>query len=174
MRRYLCILLVLSILFSLFGCRSNDFENPIVFYYLRKTDTFDSDDSVIAHEIVEGSRYSHISLVLSAYFQGPQDSTLESPFPAGTYLLNTQKADDILTITLSREFASLSGVSLSLACCALAKTVMEYTGVSAVQIQTLSTLLDGDASIVIRESDRVKKRPRAAEGSRSWMGWGNG
>ena len=153
MKRYFCIFLILMMLFPILGCRSNDFENPLTFYYLRKDDNFGSDDSVIASEVIDGSKYTQLQIVLAAYFHGPQDPALTSPFPSGVYLLNAQVHDDFVVVTLSREFATLTGVSLSLASCALAKTIMDFTGAEAVQIQTLATPLDGEASITIHESD---------------------
>ena len=153
MKRSLCILLVLLMLVPILGCRNDEIENPLAFYYLRKDDNFGSDDSVIASEIVDGTRYKQLQIMLGAYFQGPQDPNLASPFPTGMYLLNAQVHENFAVVTLSREFASLTGISLSLASCALAKTIMEYTGVETVQIQTLATPLDGESSITIHESD---------------------
>ena len=155
MKRFLCMLLVMMMLLPLLGCTDKKIDEPISFYYQRRSYSLDSKDSVIVPEIVDGSRYSNISLVLGSYFRGPSDPTLESPFPAGTYLLDTAINDDLLVITLSDNFAILTGIDLSLACCALAKTAMDYSGVNAVQIRAVTALLDGDTSITVHAEDII-------------------
>lgn len=155
MKRFLCIFLILSIVFPCFGCTDKKIDEPATFYYLRRSNSFNSEDSIIAPETVDGSRFSNISLMLSSYFRGPSDLALESPFPAGTYLLDTALSSDLLVVTLSDNFALLNGIDLSLACCALAKTAMEYTGVEEVQIKAVTALLDGETSITIDTRDIV-------------------
>lgn len=147
MKRFLCFLLVLLFLFPVSGCKNNTIEKPFNFYYLRKNYTYGSDDGVISAEIVDATDFFNLARMLAVYFRGPNDQNLVSPFPAGTYLLNTEKNGDLLTITLSDNFATLTGISLSIACCAIAKTVSEYTDVEAVEIQTVFSLLDGEKSI---------------------------
>lgn len=155
MKRSICCFLILSLLLSFCGCRSSNIENPISFYYLRKAPSFGSYDSIIAPEIVDGDEFTTIAKVLHFYLRGPDDPTLKTPFPPGTYLLDVKAAGDGLTVTLSDSFASLTGVSLSLACCAIAKTAMEYSGVDSVEIRTDSAPLDGEESIIIRHADLV-------------------
>ena len=155
MKRFLSILLTFFLIFSFFGCKSNTIEEPVSFYYLRKNITFNAEDSVIGYEIADGSQFTHVSKMLAAYLKGPKDQNLTSPFPAGTYLLNTEKIDDLLIVTLSDNFAALTGISLSIACCALTKTIVEYTGVEAVEIQTVFGLLDGEKSVIIYADDIV-------------------
>ena len=155
MKRYICYLLVLSIILSFCACTSKEIDNPIPFYYLRKNFSFGSEDSMIAPEIVDGTQFSSLSFTLSAYLRGPSDLALKSPFPAGTFLLGTDVQNNTLVITLSDNFASLTGVELTVACCALAKTAIAFTDVECVKIKAVTALLDGDASITIQESDIV-------------------
>lgn len=155
MKRGICFLLILTMILSLCGCRRNNIENPISFYYLRKAPSFGTQDSVIAAEIVDGGEFSTVSKVLHFYLRGPKDATLKMPFPPGTYLLDAKIAGDQLKITLSDSFAAHTGVSLSLACCVLAKTAMEYADVLSVEIRTNSALLDGEESIIIHYNDLV-------------------
>lgn len=155
MRRGIGFIFALVFLFSLCGCRNNTIENPQSFYYLRKSPSFGTYDSVIAAEVVDGTDFTTISKFLHFYLRGPKDSTLKLPFPPGTYLLDTKLKGDLLTITLSDSFAASTGVSLSLACCALAKTAMDFSGVTTVEIRTASSLLDGEESIKIQRSDLV-------------------
>ena len=155
MKRRICCFLILSLLLSFCGCRSSNIENPISFYYLRKAPSFGSYDSIIAQEIVDGNEFTTIAKVLHFYLRGPEDPTLKTPFPPGTYLLDAKTSGDTLTVTLSDSFATLTGVSLSLACCAIAKTAMDFSGVLSVEIRTNSARLDGEESIVIRHTDLI-------------------
>ena len=155
MKRFLCVLLVLVLLLPVAACTDNNIEHPISFYYLRRANSFGAPDSVIAPEIVEGAQFSHIAPMLRSYLMGPRDLTLGSPFPKGTYLLDVDIGTDAISITLSDSFASLTGIELILACCALAKTVAEFSGFDTIEIQTASELLDGDTSLIIHASDMI-------------------
>lgn len=149
MKRFLCILLVLSFLLPAMGCRSEKIDTPVSFYYLRKSYAFGDADSILAAEIKDASQYPSTSAMLGAYLRGPGELTLEPPFPAGTYLLDLKEENGCLFITLSDNFASHTGIALSLACCALAKTAMEFSGAETVQIRAVTALLDGESSITV-------------------------
>ena len=155
MKRFLCILLLFALLLPVTACTDKNIERPISYYYLRRTNSFGTPDSMIAPEIVEGALFSHIAPMLRSYLMGPRDLTLSSPFPKGTYLMNVDIGTDTISITLTDSFASLTGIELTLACCALAKTVTEFSGIDTVQIQTASELLDGDTSIIIHAGDII-------------------
>ena len=154
MKECLSILLVIINLFSLTSCSGESIESPVFFYYMQKEFTYYSHDDVIGYEIREGNQIKDIRNLLSTYLQGPESQTLDSPFPTGTQFINAAKGEHALVLTLSDEFAALTGIELTLACCCLAKTVMNYTGETAVQIQVESDLLDGESSIVM-DSDSV-------------------
>lgn len=155
MKRLLCIVIVLSFMLPFFGCKSNTIESPLPLYFLRKSQHFGSEDSIFFPEIVDSTQFASLSSMLRFYLQGPIDSTLKSPFPKNIYLVEVEISEDILIITLSDSLATLTGVDLSLACCALAKTTYAFNGIETVQIQARSALLDGEASITIHIGDIV-------------------
>ena len=155
MKRIVCFFLIFALLLPLCACNRNTIENPLPFYYLRREYAYGTQSEVIAYELVDRSEFSSISKVLHFYLRGPNDSSLKTPFPPGTYLLDAKINEDTLVVTLSDSFAKLTGISLTLACCALAKTAIEFSGVSSVKIRTTSALLDGESSVTVRLSDLI-------------------
>ena len=155
MKRSICFLLILTILFSLSACNNQTIKNPLSFYFIQRNYSFGMSDSVIAAEIIDSTEFTNISKVLHFYLRGPEDPSLKTPFPPGTYLLDAKTTDNRLIVTLSDSFAKLTGISLTLACCALAKTAISFSGVESVEIQTVSALLDGEKSITINQSDLI-------------------
>lgn len=150
MKRYLSVFLLIISMLSLFACSRQTIDNPVTFYYMRKDFTYSASDDVVAREVRDGAHLTDIRYLLTAYLDGPEDQSLDSPYPSGTKFVNAAKSEHALIITLSNEFASLTGVKLTLACCCLAKTVMDFTGETTIQIQTESGTLDGEASIMVR------------------------
>ncbi len=155
MKRIVCFFLIFALLLPLCACRRNTIENPLPFYFLRRDYAFGAHSEVIAPELVDRNEFSSISKVLHFYLRGPSDSSLKTPFPPGTYLLDAKITGNTLVVTLSDSFAKLTGISLTLACCALAKTAIEFSGVTSVEIRTISALLDGESSITVSLSDLV-------------------
>lgn len=149
MKHVIITLLVLALLLSCGGCKSQKIDDPVSFYYLRRSYDFGSTDSILTAETKDASQYPSLSMMLGAYLRGPSDLTLATPFPVGTYLLDLKTENDCLYIVLSDNFASHTGIDLSLACCALAKTAMDFSGVTSVQIRAVTALLDGESSITV-------------------------
>ncbi len=156
MKRTASIILILALLLGLCACgeTKNDLEDPVNLYYLRVQNLEElyhgSADSVIMAEQVEGLGHrKDMAYFLSLYFRGPTDAALVSPCPAGTKLVGYELADSVLYLTLSDNFAELSGIDLTLACACLTMTFLELTEAEAVQIQAETELLDGKSSIIM-------------------------
>jgi len=132
------ILICLAAVLLLCGCSRNEEEitDPVFFYYCNKTISYSSPEAVISHETREayGLRSSWITL-LEFYLGGPANENLYSPFPEGVTVEAFTILNEQCTVTLSKEFSSLSGIDLTLACSCLSKTVMELTGKSTVEIK---------------------------------------
>ncbi|MBO4937388.1 MAG: GerMN domain-containing protein [Oscillospiraceae bacterium] len=143
MKRYAASMLLILWTISLCACSfpqaaGND---PVTFYYpwadLNAAMELDPGCTAItAEERDISGRRDSLSYLLSLYFRGPLDSSLNSPFPAGTSLLNLQQEDSTLIITLSTAFAQLKGIDLTIACNCLAQTCFELSVVQEVLIQT--------------------------------------
>lgn len=156
MRRGISFFLCIALFLCLNACssRQEDIINPVSFYYLQVQPAgqifHGSAESVIAPEIREGHGFSdHLSMLLEQYLTGPVEENLQSPFPAGTTLIEWDADDDVLSITLSDQLAELTGVDLTLACACLSKTCFAYDDYSTVSIQAQNLLLDGKASITM-------------------------
>lgn len=72
--------------------------------------------------------------LVSALLTAPEDPSLHSPFPAGTALRKVSVARGQATVDLSEEYASLSGVDLTVADCCLTLTLTQLKGVYAVRV----------------------------------------
>lgn len=140
----LCVVMILL----LSACGSTPIKDPGKFYYKRVDMVYGSIDSVIAPETrdLDGIR-SDIGKLLALYFQGPKDGTLESPFPRNTTVVKWATVDNTLILTLSQEFAQLSGIDLTIACGCIAKTIIELTPIQRVNFQVDNALLNGEPSI---------------------------
>lgn len=153
MKKMLCILLALCLL-PLFGCAQPEdpIENPVFFYYRQKTLTYDNENSVITKELRDaGRRADDTSYLLEQYLRGPQSETLLRTFPRGSRI-TLQVQEDTAVIVVNSNFATLTGIDLTLACACLTLTVCELTGTEHALIQGQDVLLDGNQSIAMSRS----------------------
>lgn len=153
MKRSICCILVFSLIIFLSGCIPSNAEESIQFYYLRSKYAYGSVDSVIAVEVRDLPENNNINELLIQYLKGPLDSSLESPFPVDTMLIQLNSNGTIIHITLSDHIGKLTGVPLSLACACLAKTAMELTGAKTVQISADTLALNGKDFITVEIDD---------------------
>lgn len=151
MKKLLCLVLCVLVLT---GCAPK-LQDPGNFYYRRTEAQFQDADSVIAAEERElkGLR-GDLDALLSAYFSGPQTSGLENPFPRDTRLLDWNLTGTNLQLSLSRDFAQLSGVDLTIACACIYRTFTELTDVSSIRVRAEGALLNGSAYLYLNE-DRL-------------------
>ena len=154
MKRLLSFFSILILLLTLWSCSGTDIETAH-FYYVRKNFDYSSTDGVFVPQATDAAQYITLNAFISEYLRGPDGPNLISPFPSGTLLVDIDKSKETLVVTLSDKFASLTGIELSLACCAFAKTAMEFTGVSVVEISALSEMLDGVKTITITSEDII-------------------
>ena len=158
MKRFICLLLALVTVCSLWACRkeTEEFVHPVQFYYYRTEPTHGAQDSYIAPETREaGIHHKDLAYLLDLYLKGPASAEFSSPFPAGTTLIRTSLANNTLTITLSDDFAQLSGIDLSVACACLTKTGMTLSGAARIEIQAQNALLDGKEKISMSKTDLI-------------------
>ena len=152
MKRLLCIVLIFLLLLTFSGCRDNsdDFKKPANFYYQNASVAFFDTDSVIAHEVRETVIYNgQVVDILNAYLKGPVSDKLVSPFPTDLRVITTQRVNDYIVITFSKEFSYLSGLDLTIACSCICATVVELTGYNTVEFKSEGSLPDDLTSLVI-------------------------
>lgn len=154
MKRYFCLLLCLLMILSGCGNDQKKLEKPVRYYYCKADVTFEKDGAVIDYESRDSVGFEdNVFYLISRYLRGPEDSAFAKTFPDYTRLNTCDITESTVTLSLSNEFALLSGVELSLACAALTMTVYELTGRETVRICTASELLDGKQMLVFRYSD---------------------
>lgn len=169
MKELICLILAAALLFILSSCYLTGANDSIYFYYLRSQFTHGASDSVIVAEVRELSGNYEITDLIRQYLNGPLDSTLKTPFPADTSLITFENEAGTVSITLSDQIGALTGVSLSLACTCLAKTVMELTDSKTVHISAETLALNGrdylsfEADTVLLLDDGIPTTDSVAE-----------
>lgn len=154
MKKYLCLILCLLLILSGCGNKQPKIEKPVKYYYCKADVTYGSASSVISWEERESAGYEdNVFYLISRYLSGPDSSDFLKTFPRFTRLSLCEIQEESVSLCLSNELASLSGMELTLACAALTMTVHGITGRETVQIRTDSELLDGKQTLVFRYSD---------------------
>lgn len=149
MKKIICLLLCAALLLP--GCAVSDSAPSLQFYYRRTETAFGSEDGVVAPEPRELEE--SLESILEHYFQGPESRDLETPFPRNTRPVGHRMANSTLILTLSQEFAALTGVDLAIACACISRTFLQLDSVSQVRIQAENALLDGEQAIVMTEEN---------------------
>ena len=156
MKRYWISILVVLLLFSFCGCKSKgtDFVEPVTFYYCNDitSNEISGNDfyNIFVGETREGSGYiNNLQTLLLLYLRGPADAALVNPFPDNLQILSLHEENLHVSLIVSDEFASLTGLDLTLACTCLSMTVMELTGCNSVLIAAESAPLDEKDSITM-------------------------
>lgn len=156
MKRLVSLVLAVLLLLTFSGCvrNSDNYKAPANFYYQNTSVKFFEADSVIAHEIRETVNYDgDIVAILNTYLKGPVSDKLLSPFPAGLQVVTTQRINDYIVITLSKEFSSLSGLDLTIACSCICATIMELTGCEIIEFKSEEPLPDNLTTLVFTYDD---------------------
>ncbi len=144
MKTRVILSLLLALCLFLPGCKTEEsIQTPLTFYY-RNADTFQAaDSSIILGEIREAEdRKDDIHYLLNLYLQGPASEGLLPVFPEGVRLVSYQKQNGTAQVVLSDEIAQLEGISLSIACGCLAKTIMALDDVYGVRVFAETMTLD--------------------------------
>lgn len=154
MRRILCVILVLLLAFSLYGCGKKDnIRVPVNFYYCTDPINYNSSDGVVSCEIRDAGGYeSNQTQLLSLYLKGPVSDGFRSPFPANVQIEDLMQSNDSVRIILSNDFFQLTGRDQTLAHTCLSLTVMDLYQCETVQI-TSADLLNNDSYIEMNRGD---------------------
>lgn len=160
MRKRFALCLAMILLLSactLTSEQTHDGEQAVFFYENRNADQL-TEVVPIGSENRYFGDYS-ISDFLDLYLRGPEDERLQSPFPAGTQVLDIHSGNGELTLTMSGEYFTLYGVNLSVANCCLASTVCSYVNLASV------TIMDETETIrmEVRPDDYLLQRDNTLE-----------
>ena len=153
MKRLLCFALMFTLLLALCSCskQSESIRSPVTFYYRAQDIQFGTENDVISAELRDSFGHTEdYEYLMKQYLDGPRTENCISPFPAGTTLVQIDLVKDKILIVLSSHLSTLTGSELTIACTCLAKTLLEMTGMKAVQISSDNSLLDGEPSVKLK------------------------
>ena len=151
----MCCAVFLQILLGC-GAAKDDYKEPVNFYYEKTNVSYDSSSGVIEKETREGSVFQgNLTAFLHAYLRGPESDILQSIIPSDVYLVSCEIIDNTAYITLSSQFAKLSGVRLTTACSALLLTMHDYVGIDTLSIRAKDVQIDDKNSIILKMEDVI-------------------
>ena len=162
MKKHIAFLLSLLLLLS--GCSAPVpvQEDALRFYYCTAETDFDNDAVTIQSEMREAGVSDTTESIIRIYLKGPMGDGLTSPFPAGVQLIALIEEEHTVFVTLSKEFAKLSNLELTMACSCLALTVLDLTDMNYVSIAAENSLLNGQQAIIF-DRNTVLLQDAAAE-----------
>lgn len=155
MKRILSLLLIFALLVALCSCAKDD-SGSYRFYYLREPESvaYGTRDALIAPVIREISDQGiALNYLLRMYLTTPPPENYRSPFPSGTYLLNSLEEDNTLVVVLSEELSTLEDIHLSLAAACLCATCFDLTSAESIRILSgeLTLTFDRDSFTLLDE-----------------------
>lgn len=145
-KRFICLVLLFSLCLSLPACHQQQekIQVPVTFYYPRTESNFGTADSLISPVTAEGINHIDDPIgLLNLYLQGPSNDNCRSPFPTNTQVVSMEQVNGIIRITLSPNFATLTGLELTIACACLTLTVLDLTGGNSLRISVPGATLNG-------------------------------
>ncbi len=137
MKRFICLMLVLSLLPGLSGCRRDSrLTEEAEFYYVRTDFSQSVLQGALASERRDITGHSReLSYLISLYLTGPMNEELAAIFPPETRLEALEKHDDTLKIILT-ETEEISASRFSLGAGGLAMTCFPLTDACTIQIDS--------------------------------------
>ena len=141
MKRAFGLLAVLLALVAAAACASGQpaAENTMTFYYLAADGeaAYRSDSGILAGEVRNLDALPETyAEILNAYFDGPEDPALRSPFPSGLRCLETSLDETVLTVILSEQYDALAGVDASVVTGCIVTTLAQFPEITGVCLET--------------------------------------
>ena len=138
MKRIICFISFIAILFCLYGCtqKSVDYKTPVKVYYCRDEISYNSPEGVFMFEYREFSGWEDRTRdFLNTYLGKPISPELTSPFPFGAWIIELEQDGSTVDILLNIHFSRLAPNELTNACTCLSLTVFDLLNVETVNFQ---------------------------------------
>lgn len=144
-RRLIGILLTALLILTLSACAIGGTTEWTLYY--RQSELSYGETKLIGTQTMRFSDDVTPDMVAKKYFEAETEDELCSPFPKQTKLIAHEQEDDVLRLTLSENFGTLSGAELSLALTCITMTFSQFENVEYVEIETENSLLANQESI---------------------------
>ena len=144
MKRFLCLVLIFSLMLS--GCffSGEHIKEPVTFYYVRSEFPFTAKDSILVSEEREAAGHrDDLTYLLALYLIGPTDEDLVSPIPKGTRIYSAEVEGNTVYLNMSNTASTLTDSGFSIACACLSLTCIGLTGAEKV------TITSGDRKVTM-------------------------
>lgn len=145
MKKRLSLLLIVCMILS--GCMNQDssYITELKFYYPLQSADYTMGAAYVQPESREGDGMDKsLTNMLNVYLAGPIDPiTYRMPFQYNTHVESISRGSKMLEITLSRGFATYTGLDLTIACACLTMTCLELTDAEVIRIRAKDATLDG-------------------------------
>lgn len=130
-------------------------RQPVRLYYCDPSAAHGGTLGALAYETVDyGAGALSPDGLLALYFAGPKTETMTAPFPQGLRWVRATVEDGVLSLLLSEEYDTLSGVYLTLTNACLLQTVLQLPGVQQLYIEN-SGLLSASAGELLTQEQFV-------------------
>ena len=152
MKKSILFILLLCIIFSMFGCSIHNEQDisSVRFYYLRNELSYQSNDSILYYETRDCTAYKDDALALiNYYFAGPETEACTSPFLSSVKATKITLTNEAVNIYLNNRFADIKGLDFTTACACLSKTLMDLYQRDNVKLFAASNFSDGSYYIEI-------------------------
>ena len=167
MRRILSLCLALVCLLGLVACNRPEQPEHHLFFYLVDETEIGSGATLFQSEERQVDSARPWKERIQMYLTGPVSDSLRNPFPRDLTVTSAtlREAESVIEITLSEEYAQLTGIGLTLANTCLVWTLTEYANVERVELycDNGADLMDGN-----RQLTRDLYRPNAEATEREY------
>lgn len=155
-----CVLLItfFAVLISVCGCAKIQETDTSVatFYYLSSKLSYGTQEGVLSPELRDIQAYEDDILgLLNFYLAGPESDSLISPFPTYSSAERYTQSGNTLKIYMNYRFCTLSGLSLTIACACLARTVLSLYNCDAVSLYAPLAFKDGSTFITFTKDNLI-------------------
>ncbi len=141
--------LLLLPLLLLCGCSHKSEEGGVSFYYLAAEVEIGSTSELFQTELRQMDETRPWKERVQLYLTGPVDENLRNPFPRNVTVRSAtlREKEQVLELTLSQEYAQLTGIGRTLANACLTLTLTEYASVERIELHCDNgeDLMDGNS-----------------------------